>query len=856
MSMVNFENDKYIPTPLPEICAPRQELLKLFDSTVHNRLTVIRAPAGYGKTVSALLWIQTSGRRPVWISLDEYDNVPFLFYKLFCNGIRSVQPDNKKMDEILNSKTFLNAPVEHTINLLSEFPQDGHSYALILDDLHTITNKQILKALPYIFKRMPHSFHILLLSRYNMSEELEEFVENRKMEVITANELAFSAEEIQNYYSWLGKQLTKEQAKKIFETTGGWAMGINAISQNRNLVLQQDCGQILNKYINKNMWDKWDWELREFMLLTSVADEIDTELCQILTGNKKVSSLLDKLVAQNLFIVKTSQNSYRYHHLFSEFLRNKLKERNDIDVQELILKVADFYSEQQEVFKALTYYIRAENHDGINKCFFQLNTGYSDFSVEEWLDYFTTSVFDKLPDEFIKNNIALVIEAVWSNYVNGNAEATLRYIDLVYDFISIEQNLNMLRSNDFLGFICSIRVIDFRRSIYKNTEDFLKWITAIPGSKCSNINIYTATITENFPFMHRSICDCLDITLDMDTQLQSIKEVFGAFFSEEADLIFYCVKAGLYYETDKLEKAYEAIMLAPGQIKKSQRVEIRFCVYMALSQISYAMGEIKASKNARAQFFEHIKEENAFYLNPNFLAIDTKLKLWDTDQGAAKIWLEQLFVTSDEQLRFYKLYQYFTTARAYIVLSEPEKAFVYLKKLKKLSSDYCRPLDIAETGVLLAALQWSTGSRQEAVQTLEEVLLAMQPYNAVRIIAEEGAAALPILKKIAGRMGKTDYSGQLDSRYLNQVLLSAYEVSKRHKGITANISQKSVKLSKQQKHVLSLLAQGYKNAEIVEMTGLTINTIRAHTKIVYQKLDVNKAADAVIVAKQLGLLEP
>jgi LuxR family transcriptional regulator, maltose regulon positive regulatory protein len=84
MVVINCVNDKFVPTPLPEICAP----------------------AGYGKTVSALLWIEAAKRRSVWIGLDEYDNAPFVFYKLSCTGIRSVQPDNTKMEEILNSKAF------------------------------------------------------------------------------------------------------------------------------------------------------------------------------------------------------------------------------------------------------------------------------------------------------------------------------------------------------------------------------------------------------------------------------------------------------------------------------------------------------------------------------------------------------------------------------------------------------------------------------------------------------------------------------------------------------------------------------------------------------------------------------
>ncbi len=855
MSAVNFENDKFIPTPLPEICAPRHELLNLYGRAAENRLAVVCAPAGYGKTVSTLLWVKDSGRRSVWIGLDEYDNAPLVFYKLFCTGIMSAQPDNVKMEEILYSQAFYSSPVEHTINLLLEFEQDEQSYALILDDLHTITNKGILKSLPYILKRMPHSFDIMLLSRNTIQGEFDEFIESRNGVVISANELSFSAEEIWKYYRALSRNISIKQAQDVLDATGGWAIGINALSQSENFVVMQGGGQVLENYINKNIWEKWDEGLREFMLVTSAADEMDAELCSILTGEINAVGVLDKLVAQNLFAVKTSTSTYRYHHLFSDFLRDKLKERPDINVRELTLKVADLHFVRQNFFTALDYYVRAESQDGINKCFLQLNSGYLDFSVEEWLNYFSVLVFDKLPEAFIRNNISLVIEAAWANYLNGNAEATLRYIDIVYDYIASENNLNTMMENDLLGFVCTIRFADFRKGLYEYTEDFAEWVSSLPDQDQDCINIHTPSFTQNFPYMHRSFCDCLEIVIDMDNRLQAIKEVFGTIFKNEVDVFCYCASAGLYYEQNKLEKAHETVLLALNELKKDLRFEIQFCVYMLLSLILNAMGKTIESESERESFAVCIGAENALYLNPNFLAVDTKYMLWNADREAAKIWLDQLFVTDDEQLHFYKLYQYFTTARAYIILSEQDKAVEYLGKLKKLGSDYRRPLDVAEAGVLQAALQWAAGSKKEAVRGLEEVLLSMQPYRAVRIIADEGAAVLPILKKIAVKVDKADYEGQLDGRYLNQVMLCAYEVSKRQKGITSHISQKPIKLSKQQKYVLTLLAQGYKNAEIVEMTGLTLNTIRAHTKIAYQKLGVNKAADAVLEAKRLGMIE-
>jgi len=855
MTTINYVNDKFIPTPLPEICAPRHELLELYDKASANRLTVVCAPAGYGKTVSTLMWLGVSKRRSVWVGLDEYDNAPFVFYKLFCTGILSVQPGNTKMDEILNSKAFYSSPVENTIRLLQEFAQDEGTYALVLDDLHTITNKKILKSLPFILKRIPHSFDILLLSRNKLPDELQEFAEIRNSVTITASELTFSAEEIQKYYGALGRKLTKVQAKTVFDSTGGWTIGINALSKSESLDAPQGSGQFLEHYISRNIWEKWEPELREFMLLTSVANEMDAELCNLLTGRKNAAEILESLLIQNLFAVKTSQHTYRYHHLFLEFLRGKLKDLPDINVGELILKVAGLYYDRGEYFTALAYYVRAESQDGINRCFYQLNSIYQDFSVEEWINYTSTFVLDRLPEEFIRSNITLLIEAAWANFLNGNAKATLNYIDAANEYVASGNNRDILKEDDLLGFALTIGFADFRMGLHEFAVDFSGWLNAFPEQSMDGLNLYTPSITQNFPFMHRSICDCLDVLVDIDGRLQEISHVFGSFYAKEADMFCNCVRAGLYYEQNKLDKAFEAMSLAQSQLTKELRFEMHFCVFMLLSNILDALGKPTESEKVREQFNLRLKEENALYLNPNFLAVDTKNKLLNADRKAAKEWLEHFFVTEGEPLRFYKLYQYFTTVRAYIVLSETEKAEDILERLKKLCVDYRRPLDMAEVCVLQSALCWATGFQKEAMELLEEALLAMQPYRAIRIIADEGAAVLPILKKVTFKIERSEYSGELDSQYVNQVLQCAYEVSTQHKGITAHLNEKPVKLSKKQQYILTLLAQGYRKADIISISGLTINTIKSHTKLIYEKLGVNKAADAVMEAKRRGLIE-
>ena len=120
MEKPDFLSEKFSPARLPEVCAPRKNLLKIFDEAARGGFVFVFAPGGSGKTVSTLLWLMQSRRVSVWIGLDAYDNSPSVFYRQLAAGLYSLQPDNGNMRRILSSETFSATPVDHAVELLSE----------------------------------------------------------------------------------------------------------------------------------------------------------------------------------------------------------------------------------------------------------------------------------------------------------------------------------------------------------------------------------------------------------------------------------------------------------------------------------------------------------------------------------------------------------------------------------------------------------------------------------------------------------------------------------------------------------------------------------------------------------------
>lgn len=127
----------------------------------------------------------------------------------------------------------------------------------------------------------------------------------------------------------------------------------------------------------------------------------------------------------------------------------------------------------------------------------------------------------------------------------------------------------------------------------------------------------------------------------------------------------------------------------------------------------------------------------------------------------------------------------------------------------------------------------------------------------MRIVADEGASVEPVLKRLLKQASAPEYDGPLKRSYVHELLLAAHATAQRHSGVTANIvpKKKPVKLSQQQALVLELLAQGRCNADIVAEMGLSLSTVKSHTAAAYRKLSVHTAMDAVLKARELGLLE-
>jgi len=844
------------PITLPQICAPREELLRVFDERAHKQYIYIHAPAGYGKTISTQLWLRKNGLPSSWIFLDRYDNMLSLFYRSLCRSLLAIYksswadgaadrqyPYGGELTKYLESPSFSAAPVESAIDFISMLSWKEGRYALVLDDLHNISNVELLKSLPYVFKRLPHFFNVLLLSRTSLPDTMPALTENDKVEYIDARELTFTPEEIRSHFINCGLFVSPKRAADIFSFTDGWVIILNAMLQSGNHELSYESQKpTLEDYFEKNIWGSFDDDTKSFLLKTSVVDSFTAELCELLTGSPDSPEILDMLIKGNINLSRKGRE-YRYHNLFLDFLRDRLPGRG-IDMKALYSAAANYYLDSGEFYKAAINAMKQD--DGrlkmqvVQQFFMSKNP-----ALEQFLEI--SQVFDsnRISGEMYVRQPILHMPAILAAFLKGETGGMKTAFDRFY--ASLQAFIGA--SYPIAGAVPARLLLDYRRSI-PETISFMDSV----GIKLENkVPGQSAVITVQMPMPHRSVRDFHEF-LD-DGVKAAAYGLFSSMLPGDCDCFFHGVTAGLLMEQNLINEALEEALRAYGCLTDSTSYEVIFGISVVLAEIYSLKSEKDRSRSVLKRLRLWISDNKALCLLKNLEAYEKRLLMWDGSAEAASEWLGNYFVGDASFGEFYKIYQNFTTARAYIILSMADEATAALRRMKRLGEEMNRPLDAAEADVLLSVIEWSLGKREEACDRLHGILAGMQAYGFIRVIANEGKSVLPILAAVLKKMENRAVAGETESlyRFAKEVRFAAYEQSKRFRGLTSGLQLMPVKLSPKQSLVLELLSKGHTNKEIVEITGLSKNTIREHTRIAYRKLDVTNAMDAIVKYKRLGL---
>lgn len=391
---------------------PRPHLVEQVHSHLHDSLTIVTAPAGYGKTSLAAELVAALEVPALWYQLDANDNDPSTFLAYFVEGLRSIFPEAAENVQHFLTTSGANPP-ERTLtiilNELTEAPETR--WVWVLDDYHFINNPAVHALVTTLIENKPPGMHIILATRNHPPLPVARWRVRGRMTELREEHLRFSAEEVSAWMSHSNRQLSESVLKALVEKTEGWGAGIHLVtvlftesmSSAQSIIdgLKGDHPYIF-EYLMEEVFERQPAHRQQFLLHSATLNQINAETCRHVLGSHDAALMLDALEQENLFVVRLDKQWFRYHHLFREFLLNRLAQI-DPDLLTALQKAAgEYYRHIQQYETATHYFLLTGDIDQAAMCLRQFGNDYLDQgrldALRRYLSQLTPGAFSKYPD--------------------------------------------------------------------------------------------------------------------------------------------------------------------------------------------------------------------------------------------------------------------------------------------------------------------------------------------------------------------------------------------------------------------------------------------------------------------------
>lgn len=324
----------------------RPRLIERLSEGLHRKLTLISAPAGFGKTTLVSTWVaglQISDRRVAWLSLDTGDSNPTAFLTYFVAALRTIAANiGEGVLDLLQSPSSPQPPIESILTtLFNEIAALPHNFLLVLDDYHVIDSTAVDQALTFLVEHMPPQVRLVITTREDPQIPLARLRSRGLLTELRVTDLRFTASEAAEFLQAMGLNLSTEDIAALEDRTEGWIAGLQlaAISMQGHedvpAFIQAFAGdhRYIVDYLVEEVLQRQPESTRNFLLYTSILDRLNGQLCDAVTGQHEGSARLMALERGNFFVVPLddTRHWYRYHHLFAEVLYARLiSEQPDI----------------------------------------------------------------------------------------------------------------------------------------------------------------------------------------------------------------------------------------------------------------------------------------------------------------------------------------------------------------------------------------------------------------------------------------------------------------------------------------------------------------------------------------------
>jgi len=904
LSIQGSDIDQLLSTKLtvPQLRASlvtRAALLKRLDAGLEQKLTLISAPAGFGKTTLVSEWIALhSQARPAgsvaWVSLDPDDNDPVRFWRYILTACQAFGNDVSKTSlNILN-----NAPQPPFEVLLTMFINQLASLSgkaiLILDDYHVINARQIHETMAFFLANLPPSVHLILITRSDPPLPLARMLARNELNALRVEDLRFSLEEAEVIIRQrISTPLPIDAFKHLLDRTEGWIAGLHlatlALQRREDPIeiqrfLDTFTGSLrpIQDYLVNEVFGAQPEYIQEFLLRTSILSRLTTSLCDQVTGRDDSSILLDKLERDNLFLVPLDASGqwYRFHALFSESMQQYARQRlGQAHLHELHRKASRWYEQHGLLSEAVEAALASLDHhralELIKRIISPRITMNEYHTLRRWVE--------QIPEDVLRDHPTICMTCAVAILFTSDRHAPSTNARLQAPLQIAEEHWQSEGNKHKLGELLAFRSMvawlqrDMRQSfalarqaLQLLPEGEVQWrgvslifaggddLYAGRLNKAREILTEARSILETaeniFGVLDSSLLLC-EIHFQQGEMRQAahlyrqiIARTENAPMARDEALIrrgraLYGLSIIALEENDlKVAEQYLTDGLAITQQFPDQDV----LAYGPLVQarIMQARGEIRKAQDllralsAQTKYPLLLREVQSYQI---------RLSLAMGDVAAAQRWRAGRAGSVDDFLGLYQEYDALVIARLLMAQGKEHESLELLEERLADAQANGRVTSEMEITILVSLAHAALGDQSQAKQALVQALTLAQPEGYRRLFLDEREPLAAILKVILPDLQEEPLNNFV------RALLYAQSRQAHDEALQPSGSTPSNELlSDQELRVLRLLGEGLTNPEIAKKLVVSLNTVKTHVKSIYRKLGVRGRSEARQVARHLN----
>ncbi|HEX6555912.1 MAG TPA: LuxR C-terminal-related transcriptional regulator [Ktedonobacteraceae bacterium] len=874
----------YIP-PLRAKVVSRPRLIERLNEGLYRKITLISAPAGFGKTTLVSEWVEGIERPTAWLSLDERENDLARFLTYLVAALQTIAA--KIGEGVLGALQSPQPPPPEAIltALLNDLISIRDQFVLVLDDYHVLDAKPIDHALTYLVEHLPPQMHLVITTREDPQLPLARLRARDQLTELRVSDLRFTSSEAAAFLNQvMGLHLSAEDIAALERRTEGWIAGLQlaAISmqglEDTTGFIQSFTGShhFVLDYLVEEVLGQQPESVQNFLLRTSILDRLCGSLCDAIVMDPSVSGreTLEYLERANLFIIPLDNERrwYRYHHLFADLLRQRLHQSiasstgdEVVDVAERHIRASLWYEDHGLEIEAFQHAAAANDVERAERLIegkgMPLHFRGAVAPVLNWLESLPKTALDARPSLW-----TVFASTLLATGQSTRVEQTIQAAETALQGVELDDN-----TRDLIGRIAAIRAT-LATNQYQVETIIAQSRRALEHLHPNNLAFRTSTAWKlGFAYFlqgdraaaRRAITEVISIgqasgntmyTLlatialgalqEVDNQLSLAAQTYRHVLQlvDESPVLAAACEAHLglsrvLYEWNDLDAA-----LAHGQqslhlARQYERVIDRFVLCeVLLARLKLAQGDVAGAAALLAEADRSVHEQN-FVLRMPEVAAAQVLTLLRKGSLSAAAHLAQAHDLPLSQARVH-LAQGDTSAA--LAVLEPWRRHVEVKEWED---------ERLKVMVLQAVALQAHGEKDKAVQLLFDALALAEPGGFIRLFVDEGLPMAHLLSQaeVSGMM--PDYTGKL---------LAVFKAEEQKREDTSSLpppAQPLIEpLSHRELEVLHLMAQGLSNQEMSERLFLALDTVKGHNRKIFGKLQVQRRTEAIARARELGLL--